>query len=103
MLHLAYSRPLSFKCGNLHRWPLQEAYCSFRCCSGSSFITEILHELRFVQMMGMKAMEAAQHLVKSLKLEGVLTAPDFLAQREAALDAMFPSAQLMPGKPFTRL
>ena len=48
-------------------------------------------------MMGKKAMEAAQLLVDSLQLEGQLTAHDFLAQREAALDAMFPSSELMPG------
>lgn len=48
-------------------------------------------------MMGKKAMEAAQFLVDSLQLEGKLTAADFLVQREKALDALFPSAQLMPG------
>ena len=48
-------------------------------------------------MMGKKAMEAAQLLVDNLQLQGQLTAQDFLAQREAALDAMFPSSELMPG------
>ena len=48
-------------------------------------------------MMGKKAMEAAQLLVDILDLQGQLTAEDFLAQREAALDAMFPSSELMPG------
>ena len=47
--------------------------------------------------MGKKAMEAAQLLVDSLELQGQLTPQDFLAQREAALDAMFPSSELMPG------
>lgn len=49
------------------------------------------------QMMGKKAMEAAQLLVDSLQLDGKLTAQEFLSQREHLLDALFPTAQLMPG------
>jgi hypothetical protein len=36
-------------------------------------------------------------LIDELGLEGQLTAQDFLSQREALLDALFPTAQLMPG------
>jgi hypothetical protein len=49
------------------------------------------------RMMGKKAIESARLLVKELQLEGLLTAEEFLEQREAALDALFPTAELMPG------
>ena len=44
-----------------------------------------------------QALEAAEILVTELKLEGLLTPEDFVAEREAALDALFPTSQLLPG------
>lgn len=67
--------------------------------SGLAFLLEggsLLNSLP-TQMMGKKALEAAEYLVDSLKLGGKLTPQEFLAKREAALDAMFPSAELLPG------
>ena len=49
-------------------------------------------------MMGMKALEATQYLVDKLGIQDQVTPEEFLRQREAALDAMFPSAVLMPGQ-----
>jgi pseudouridine-5'-monophosphatase len=49
------------------------------------------------KMMGQKAIEAAQIFVSELNLESVLTPEDFLSQREAALDEMFPNSNLLPG------
>ncbi|EFN53572.1 hypothetical protein CHLNCDRAFT_25699 [Chlorella variabilis] len=49
------------------------------------------------RMMGLKAIEAARVLVDELELQGQLTPEQFLADREEALDEMFPTAQLLPG------
>ena len=49
------------------------------------------------RMMGKKALEAAQILVSDLQLEDVLTPQQFVDEREAALDQLFPTSQLMPG------
>eukprot|EP00244_Chara_vulgaris_P014187 TRINITY_DN8719_c0_g1_i1.p1 TRINITY_DN8719_c0_g1~~TRINITY_DN8719_c0_g1_i1.p1 ORF type:complete len:238 (-),score=62.25 TRINITY_DN8719_c0_g1_i1:169-882(-) len=49
------------------------------------------------KMMGKPAMESALLLVKELSLEGVLAPEDFLTQREAILDDLFPNSELMPG------
>jgi hypothetical protein len=48
-------------------------------------------------MMGKKALEAGQILVKELGLEGVLTPEDFISQRESMLESMFPHVDLLPG------
>ena len=48
----------------------------------------------------MKALEAARYLVDQLQLHDRITPEEFLAEREAALDSMFPTAQLMPGSAF---
>ena len=48
-------------------------------------------------MMGKKALEAAEILVDELDLHGHITPAQFLAEREEALDSMFPAAQLLPG------
>ena len=47
--------------------------------------------------MRKKAIESARLLVDELKLEGQLTPEDFLQQREAELDELFPTSQLLPG------
>ena len=44
-----------------------------------------------------QAIEAARVLVDELELQGQLTPEQFLADREEALDEMFPTAQLLPG------
>jgi pseudouridine-5'-monophosphatase len=49
------------------------------------------------KMMGKKAHEAAEVLISEWQLQGVLTPEAFLAEREAALDSLFPTSQLMPG------
>ena len=46
---------------------------------------------------GMKALEAAQLLVRELQLEGQLSPEDFLKQRESILDELFAKAPLLPG------
>lgn len=48
-------------------------------------------------MMGKKALEAGQILVKELGLEGVTTPEEFIAERETMLEVMFPDTELMPG------
>ena len=53
--------------------------------------------LHCLQMMGKKALEAAQTLVDELGLHGQITPEQFLAEREEALDSLFPTAQLLPG------
>lgn len=49
------------------------------------------------KMMGQKAIEAARIYVDELELGGTLTPEEFLEQREAILDQLFPTATLMPG------
>lgn len=49
------------------------------------------------KMMGKKALEAAQVCVTELGLQDQLTAESFLAEREEALDKLFPQTALMPG------
>ena len=48
-------------------------------------------------MMGQKAIDAACIFVAELELEGQLTPEEFLEQREGQLDALFPTAALLPG------
>ena len=48
--------------------------------------------------MGMKAIEATRYLVDKLQIQDQVSPEEFLRQREAALDGMFPSAELLPGK-----
>lgn len=50
--------------------------------------------------MGQKALAAAEVFVTELGLEGQLTPQQFLVEREAALDALFPTATLLPGTRF---
>lgn len=49
------------------------------------------------KMMGKKALDAARILVKDTGLQGRLTPEEFLREREAKLDLLFPMAELMPG------
>lgn len=49
------------------------------------------------KQMGKKAIESCQIFVDELGLQGQLTAEQLLIDREAALDELFPTAQLMPG------
>lgn len=49
------------------------------------------------KMMGMKALEACQYLVATLGIGDQVTPEEFQVKRETALDAMFPTAQLLPG------
>lgn len=49
------------------------------------------------KQMGKKALESCQIFVDELGLHGQLTAEQLLQDREAALDALFPTCQLMPG------
>ncbi|CAM6105318.1 unnamed protein product [Calypogeia fissa] len=49
------------------------------------------------KMIGKKALEAGQILVKELGLEGVITPEEFVAEREAMLESMFPNTELLPG------
>lgn len=47
------------------------------------------------QMIGRKALDAARYLVDALALP--ITAEDYLAEREAGLAALMPTAEAMPG------
>ena len=49
------------------------------------------------KMMGKKALDAARILVEDSGLQGRLTPEEFLREREAKLDLLFPTAELMPG------
>jgi len=49
------------------------------------------------QMMGRRAPEAADILIKELGLEGKLSPEAYLEEREAAHDKMWPEVELMPG------
>lgn len=49
------------------------------------------------RMMGMKAIEAARVFVEESGISDSLTAEDFLVEREAMLQKMFPTSDLMPG------
>eukprot|EP00878_Enallax_costatus_P022189 GHUV01023530.1.p1 GENE.GHUV01023530.1~~GHUV01023530.1.p1 ORF type:complete len:213 (+),score=49.06 GHUV01023530.1:24-662(+) len=49
------------------------------------------------KMMGKKALDAAQVFIDDMQLHGQLTPEEFLQQREAILDRLFPTSQLMPG------
>ncbi|KAL5973998.1 glutathione synthase [Asimina triloba] len=55
------------------------------------------------KMMGKKAIEAAEVFVNEMGLNGLLTAAEFLEEREGMLQSMFPTCELMPevkrGKP----
>ncbi|KAK3437669.1 hypothetical protein EUGRSUZ_C02310 [Eucalyptus grandis] len=48
-------------------------------------------------MMGKKAIEAAGVFVEETGISDVLTAEDFLVEREEMLKTMFPTSELMPG------
>lgn len=49
------------------------------------------------KMMGMKAIEAARVFVEETGIADSLSAEDFLVEREAMLQNMFPTSELMPG------
>ncbi|KAJ7543780.1 hypothetical protein O6H91_09G052400 [Diphasiastrum complanatum] len=49
------------------------------------------------KMMGKKALDAGQIFVKETGLEGILSAEEFIKQREAILHDLFPWSELMPG------
>ncbi|KAL3746028.1 hypothetical protein ACJRO7_015040 [Eucalyptus globulus] len=49
------------------------------------------------KMMGKKAIEAARVFVEETGISDVLTAEDFLVEREEMLKTMFPTGELMPG------
>jgi len=49
------------------------------------------------KMMGKKAIEAARVFVEETGISDVLTAEDFLVEREEMLKTMFPTSELMPG------
>lgn len=49
------------------------------------------------KMMGKKAIEAARVFVEETGISDTLTAEDFLVEREAQLQSMFPTSELMPG------
>ncbi|PRQ24549.1 putative glycerol-1-phosphatase [Rosa chinensis] len=48
------------------------------------------------KMMGKKAIEAARVFVEDTGLSDSLTAEDFLVEREAMLQKLFPTSELMP-------
>ncbi|XWS70943.1 hypothetical protein CRYUN_Cryun03dG0094100 [Craigia yunnanensis] len=49
------------------------------------------------KMMGKKAIEAARVFVEETGISDSLSAEDFLAEREAMLQSLFPTSELMPG------
>ncbi|KAL8041031.1 hypothetical protein ABFX02_10G139000 [Erythranthe guttata] len=49
------------------------------------------------KMMGKKAIEAARVFVEETGIDGLLSAEDFLVEREDMLQTMFPTSELMPG------
>ncbi|XP_021845507.2 (DL)-glycerol-3-phosphatase 2 [Spinacia oleracea] len=49
------------------------------------------------RMMGMKAIEAARIFVEETGISDCLSAEDFIVEREAMLETMFPTSELMPG------
>jgi len=49
------------------------------------------------KMMGKKAIEAARVFVEETGISDSLTAEDFLVEREAMLQKLFPNSELMPG------
>ncbi|WOK92673.1 (DL)-glycerol-3-phosphatase 2 [Canna indica] len=49
------------------------------------------------KMMGRKAIESARIFVQECGLEGVLTPEGFLEEREAMLQDLFPTCQILPG------
>lgn len=57
---------------------------------------EFTFELK-AKMMGQKSIEAARIFINELDIADSLTPEQFLEQREAILDELFPTAQLMPG------
>ena len=52
--------------------------------------------------MGQKALTSAETFVEDLQLQGKLTPEEFLQQRDAALHALFPKAEFMPGAALPR-
>ena len=49
------------------------------------------------KMMGRKAIEAARIFVEETGISDSLTAEQFLVEREAMLQSLFPTSELMPG------
>jgi pseudouridine-5'-monophosphatase len=49
------------------------------------------------KMMGMKAIEAAKVFVEATGISDSLTPEQFLVEREAMLQSLFPTSELMPG------
>lgn len=49
------------------------------------------------KMMGKKAIEAARVFVEETGISDSLSAEDFLVEREAMLQKLFPTSELMPG------
>lgn len=50
------------------------------------------------KMMGMKAIEAAKVFVNETGISDSLSAEEFLVEREATLQKLFPTTDLMPGR-----
>ena len=50
------------------------------------------------KMMGRKALEAAKVFVEETGISHILSAEDFLVEREAMLRDKFPMSELMPGR-----
>ena len=50
------------------------------------------------KMMGKKAIESARVFVEEMGLTEFLTPEGFLEEREAMLQELFPTAEIMPGK-----
>lgn len=48
-------------------------------------------------MMGKRAIEAAEALIAATNLEEKITPEEFVERREAILDELFPTSELMPG------
>lgn len=57
---------------------------------------EFTFELK-TMMMGKRAIEAAQALIDATGLHDRITPLEFVERREAVLDALFPTSELMPG------
>lgn len=53
-------------------------------------------------MMGKKAIEAARVFVEESGISDSLSAEDFLIEREAMLQSLFPTSELMPGITYFR-
>lgn len=67
------------------------------CCESRVQLNQQVFSKVKAMMMGRKALDSAKIMIEHYKLEGQLDPEEFIREREAILDQLFPDCDLMPG------